>query len=133
MNAFIKFNRGMLKMPLHWQLWLMLLVTANVVTPFFFLHHVEALVVLGTFVASMTLMTLLTARFGFTRIVGLGHILWIPMLAFLSTRLGDIPAVDAFGIWIRALFVLNGVSLAIDAVDVFRYIAGDRAETVVGI
>ena len=31
MKAFIKFNRGMLKMPLHWQLWLMLLVAANLV------------------------------------------------------------------------------------------------------
>ena len=113
MKAFIRFNKGMLKMPLHWQLWLMLLVTANVVTPFFFLHRLEARVVLGTILASMTLMTLLTARFGFTRIVGLGHILWIPMLAFLLTRLGGIPAVDAFGVWIRALFVLNGLSLVI--------------------
>ncbi len=133
MKAFIKFNKGMLKMPLHWQLWLMLMLTANVVTPLFFLHHVEALVVLGTILASMTLMTLLTARFGFTRIVGLGHILWIPMLAFLFTRLGGIPVSDAFGIWIRALFVLNGISLVIDAVDVIRYIAGERQETVPGL
>ena len=133
MKAFIKFNKGMLKMPLHWQLWLMLLITANVVTPLFFLHHVESLVVLGTILASMTLMTVLTARFGFTRIVGLGHILWIPMLAFLFTRLGDIPASDAFGIWIRALFVLNGISLVIDAADVIRYIAGERRETVPGL
>ncbi len=133
MKAFIKFNKGMLKMPLHWQLWLMLMLTANGVTPLFFLHHVEALVVLGAILASVTLMTLLTARFGFTRIVGLGHILWIPMLAFLFTRLGDIPASDAFGIWIRTLFVLNGISLAIDAVDVIRYIAGERRETVPGL
>ena len=133
MKAFIKFNKGMLKMPLHWQIWLMLLVTANVVTPFFFLHRLEARVVLGTILASMTLMTLLTARFGFTRIVGLGHILWIPMLAFLLTRLGGIPAVDAFGVWIRALFVLNGISLVIDAVDAIRYIAGERRETVAGL
>jgi len=133
MKAFLKFNKGMLKMPLHWQLWLMLLVTANVVTPFFFLHRLEARVVLGTILASMTLMTLLTARFGFTRIVGLGHILWIPMLAFLLARLGGTPAVDAFGVWIRALFVLNGVSLVIDAADVIRYIAGERSETVPGL
>ena len=133
MKAFIKFNKGMLKLPLHWQLWLVLLVTANVVTPFFFLHRPEARVVLGTILASMTLMTLLTARFGFTRIVGLGHILWIPMLALLFTRLGDIPAIDAFGIWIRALFALNGLSLVIDAADVIRYIAGERGETVPGL
>ena len=133
MKAFIKFNKGMMKMPLHWQLWLVLLVTANIVTPFFFLHRLEARVVLGTILASMTLMMMLTARFGFTRIVGLGHILWIPMLAFLYTKLGDIPAADAFGIWIRALFVLNGLSLVIDAADVIRYIAGGRSETVPGL
>ena len=92
MNAFIRFNRGMLKMPLQWQLWVMLLVAANLVAALFFLRRLEAQVVLGTFGASMILMTLLTGRFGFTRIVGLGHILWIPMLAFLFTRLGDIPA-----------------------------------------
>ena len=130
MRAFIKFNRGVLKMPLHWQLWLMLLVTANAVAPFFFLQHVEARVVLVMFLASIALMTFLTARFGFTRIVGLGHILWVPMLAFLFTRLGDIPASDAFGIWIRILFVLNGISLVIDTADAIRYISGDREETV---
>ena len=97
MNAFIKFNKGILKMPFHWQLWLMVLVTANVVAPLFFLHRMEAQVVLATILASLTLMTLLTARFGFSCIVGLGHILWIPMLAFLMTRLGNIPAGDAFG------------------------------------
>ena len=130
MNAFVKFNRGILKMPLHWQLWLMLLVAANMVAPLFFLHHLESQMVLGTMLASMALMTFLTARFGFTRILGLGHILWVPMLAYLFTRLGDIPTTDAFGVWMRALIVLNSLSLVIDAVDVIRYIAGDRGETV---
>ena len=120
-------------MPLHWQLWVMLLAAANLVAALFFLHRLETQVVLGTFGASMVLMTLLTGRFGFTRIVGLGHILWIPMLVFLFIRLGDIPVSDAFGIWIRALFLLNGISLVIDAMDAIRYIAGDRRETVPGL
>ena len=47
--------------------------------------------------------------------------------------MGDLPGDDAFGIWIQALIVLNSVSLVIDAVDVIRYIAGDRAETVAGL
>ncbi len=133
MKAFIKFNKGMIKMPMHWQAWLMLLVLANAITPLFFLRHLEAQVVLGTMLASVTLMTSLTARFGFTRILGLGHILWVPMLGFLLARLGQIPPSDAYGIWIRALIVLNSVSLGIDAADVIRYIAGDRAETVPGL
>ena len=133
MYAFMKFNRGMLKMPLQWQLWVILLVAANMLAPMFFLNHLESQVVLGTFLASMVLMVFLTSRFGFTRIVGLGHILWVPMLAFLLTRLGGIPANDAFGVLIRALIVLNGMSLVIDAVDIFRYVAGERQETVPGL
>ena len=133
MNAFLKFNRGLLMLPVQWQLWVMLLVAANVVVPLFFLQHQEAQVVLVATLASMALMTYLTGRFGFTRIIGLGHIVWVPMLAFLLTRLGDVPATDAFGIWIRALFVLNGMSLVIDAVDAIRYFSGDRQETVPGL
>ncbi len=130
MKAFIKLNRGVLKMPVGWQLWLMLLVTANLAASLFFLYRLEAQVVLGTMLASMTLMTLLTSRFGFTRILGLGHILWVPMLAFLFTRLGGIPANDAYGIWIRILFVLNGMSLVFGALDVMRFMSGDRAEMI---
>ena len=133
MNAFLKFNKGMLKMRLHWQLWVMLLVAANMIAPIVFLDHLESQVVLATFVASMLLMTFLTSRFGFTRIVGLGHVLWIPMLGFLFTRLGSIPTSDAFGVSIQALFVLNGISLLIDAVDVTRYVAGERQELVPGL
>ena len=133
MNAFIKLNRGMLKMPIPSRIWLMLLVTANMVAPLFFVQHVEARVVLVTIVASMLLMTWLTARFGFTRILGLGHIFWIPMLAFLFIRLGEIPASEPLGIWIRALFLLNVASLVIDTADVTRYIGGDRKETVPGL
>ncbi len=130
MRAFIKFNKGMLKMPVHWQLWLVLLVTANLLIPLFFLARVEARVVVATLAASVTLTTALTGRYGFTRILGLGHVLWIPLLYFLWTRLDTMPANDAFGIWIRALMALNALSLVIDCIDVARYVAGDRAETI---
>ena len=53
-------------MSLHWQLWVILLVAANLVAALFFLHRLEAQVVLGTILASTILMTFLTARFGFT-------------------------------------------------------------------
>ena len=133
MNAFIKLNRGILKMPVPWLIWLMFLVTANMVAPLFFLQHAEAQVVLATLMASMLLMTWLTARFGFTRILGLGHILWIPLLAFLFTRLGEFPASEPLGIWIRTLIVLNAASLVIDTADVIRFIAGDRKESIPGL
>ncbi len=133
MRAFIKFNKGMLKLPVHWQLWLLLLITVNLLIPLFFLARIEAQVVVVTLAASMTLMTALTGRYGFTRILGLGHLLWIPLLYFLWTRLDAVPANDAFGIWIRVLMALNAVSLIIDGIDVTRYLAGDRKESVKGL
>ncbi len=133
LRAFLKFNKGMLKMPIQWQLWLMVLVAANMIAPLFFLGHLEARVVLGTIMASMAFMTFLTYRFGFTRILGLGHVLWLPMLPFLLLRLSNTPADDGFGIWLRVLLVLNSLSLILDTVDVIRYIGGDRRETVPGL
>ena len=133
MNAFVKFNKGLLQMPVHWQLWLMLLIAGNLIVPLFFISQVEAQVVVGAFLASMIIMTLLTGLSGFTRLLGLGHILWIPLLYFLWTRLGQNPADSSFGIWIRVLMTLNGASLVIDTVDVIRYIGGDREETVAGL
>ncbi len=133
MRAFIKFHKGIMKMPIHWQLWLMLLVAANMITPLFFLDRIEARVVLGAVLLGMMLMVLLTAWSGFTRLLGLGHIFWIPLLIFLAMRLEQIPTGDFFGLWIRTLIGLNAASLILDAADVVRYLAGDRAETVKGL
>ncbi len=62
MHAFVRFNRGILKMPVQWRLWLMLLITANLVMPLFFLGHLEAQVVVGAFLASAILMMIMLAR-----------------------------------------------------------------------
>ena len=74
MNAFIKFNKGVMRAPIYVRLWLMLLVFSNLIVPLFYLHRVEAQVVLGAFLASVILMTGLTGLSGFTRLIGLGHI-----------------------------------------------------------
>ena len=133
MNTFIKFNKGLLKMPFGVRLWLMLLIAINMVVPLFYFDRLEAQVILGALFASMMLMLIITARTGFTRLLGLGHILWLPLLFFLWSQLDQIPADDFFGSWVRALMVVNAVSLVIDSIDVSRYIAGDREETVKGL
>ncbi len=133
MNALIKFHKGMFRYPTPVLVWLMVLVAANLAFPLLFLDRLEAQVVLVTFLASLALLIILTARFGFMRILGLGHILWIPLLVFLWSRLQSIPAEGLYGIWIRILMVLNGTSLVIDTWDVIRYLKGDRKEIVEGL
>ena len=133
MRSFIKFNKGFLKMPLHWQPWLLLLVTLNLIIPLFFLGQIEAQVVLATMLLNVVVMTLLTGITGFTRLLGLGHFPWFVLLYFLWTRLEQVPAGDFFGNWIRVLMLVNALSLILDVVDVARYMAGAREETVAGL
>ena len=64
MNAFVKFNKGMMKMPMGWQVWLMVLVAHNMIVPLFYFGRLEAQVVFVTLLASMGLMTLITAKRG---------------------------------------------------------------------
>ncbi len=130
MRAFLKFNKGILQMPLPWRLWMVLLVALNLVVPLFFFDRLEAQLVLVTMAISMFLMTGLTAFSGFSRLLGLGHIAWIPLVVFLGTRLSEVPASDLYGMWLRVLLVANCLSLVIDLVEVIRYAAGDREETV---
>ena len=133
MLAFWKFNIGMMRMPAPVRLWLLLLITANLIVPLFFLGRLEAQIVTATLLASVVLMTALTALSGFTRLLGLGHVLWFPLLWFLWTRLDQIPADMFFGVWLRVVMTLNALSLVIDTADVIRYIAGDREETIKGL
>ena len=60
MHAFMRFNQGLLAMPLHLQAWVLLLISVNLVTPFLFLEHLEAQAVLAAGALGMVLMTALT-------------------------------------------------------------------------
>ena len=133
MNAFIRFNKGMLNSPGPVRIWLMALVGVNMVAPLFFISHLEAQVTLVAMISGAMFMTFLTGRFGFSRILGLGHILWIPLVIWLSFRLTQTPIEQKLGIWMLSLIILNSLSLLIDTADVFRYLAGDRKETVEGL
>ena len=129
-KAFLDFNRGVFKMPIYAQLWQALMMIVNGVVPLFFLGRVEAQATLGIFLMSVLLMIALTALSGFSRLLGAGHFLWFILLGLLWTRLDQIPADNFFGLWIRALILINAISLVIDVVEVVRYALGDHAETV---
>ena len=132
-DGIVQFNRAVFKMPIPWRIWMLLLMAVNMIVPLFFLGHIEARVVLVTMIVSAALMMAMTGKFGFTRILGLGHVLWIPLVFYLWTRLGEHPTNEPFGLWICLVIILNSLSLVLDTIDVTRYIRGDRAETVQGL
>ena len=128
MNALSRFVSGLLASPLWVKLWLLALGAVNMLVPLFYLARPEAQLVLATFVAGFALLVVLTARFGFTRILGLGHILWIPLVLWLVGRVDAYPVTETYGLWLRSVIVLNSISLVIDITDVVRYLRGERTE-----
>jgi hypothetical protein len=130
MNAFIKFNRGMFRLPIAVRLWLLLLMTVNLLVPVIYFQRSEAQITVLTFFASFLLMLLITRISGLTRLLGMGHVLWIPLGLFLTSRLDFIPVDDAYGIWVRSVIVLNSISLVLDLFDVIRFARGERSEII---
>jgi hypothetical protein len=129
-DVLTKFPKGVLKLPLAVQVWLGVLMMANAVVPMFFLGHREAQVVLAVFMVSAASMMMLAHVVGFNRLLGLGHVLWIPLLLYLWSRMGGHPAAEPYGAWMRIVMLLNAASLVADAWDVIRYARGERAEIV---
>lgn len=106
-----------------WVTWLMVVNTASVL---FVRRRVEARWVLAAWLVNFALMSGLFAAFGFTRILGLAHVVvWTPLLVYLWRRSPGAQGGGVFTSWIVALFVSNAISVSIDYVDVARYLLGD--------
>ena len=127
MKAMIDFFRTMMTLPTPWVGWVISLMVVNMVIPLFYLETLEGRVVLACAVFGALLQTAIFSSKGFVRLLGIGHIAWVPMVAWLWTRLAIAPAGSLFGYWLIATIVLVSVSLLIDAADVIRYLRGERS------
>ncbi len=126
MKAMIDFLRTMLTLPKPWIAWVILLMMANMILPLFYLGTPEGKVVLGAAVFGAILQTAIFSAKGFVRLLGIGHIAWVPMVYWIWTRLDLAPAGSLFRYWLLTTIVLVILSLLIDATDVIRYFRGER-------
>lgn len=110
-------------LPRIWGVWL---VAVNLGC-LLFIMHVEAQVVLATTIVAVAAQTLIYQRIGFTRILGSTHILWLPMFAWIATRLDTIKSAPELAHWLAVLLITNLVSAAIDTCDAIRFVRGERA------
>jgi hypothetical protein len=125
----LKFSIALMSMPFPWNAWIGLLLAANLAAPLFFLPRAEAIVALVAVNLGAVIMAAIHARLGFVRLLGIGHIFWVPMVIWFAVRIGQ-PDVDgSFAVWLAAVVVLNGLSLVLDVLDVIRYWRGERAPT----
>lgn len=121
------FVRGILTLAWPWWVWLGVLLAVNFIGPLLFFGSLEAKVVLAALALAAAIQFVIVARLGYVRLLGAGHIVaWVPMLLWLVPRLAVVGSGTLFGRWLVAVAAVDLASLAIDFVDVGRYLAGDR-------
>jgi len=130
LEALADFMRGVKGMPTFWRMWLNVLMLFNFILPIFLIFHLEAQLTLVAAILNLLIGVYLCKLQGFTRLLGLMHVFWIPLVIFLWTRHAAIPTLSFFGLWIRGVIVLNIISLVIDATDIVRYLLGDRKSAI---
>ena len=108
------------------RLWNVWLVGVNAAC-LFFISHIEAQIVLAVTGAAVAAQTVIYGRIGFTRVLGVVHIMWVPMFMWLASRIDLVMANPSLAQWLEILFVTNLISMVIDAIDVTRFLRGERA------
>ena len=126
LKTMIGFMKTMMLLPKPGLAWMGLLIGVNMVVPLYFIRTLEAKVVLAAMICGLLIMTAVFGAKGFVRLLGIGHIAWVPMIPWLINRLDNTTFQSFFGYWLAAIIILNFLSLIIDGIDVLRYIKGER-------
>ena len=114
----LRFVIELLQQPLRVSLWVLFLMLVNMASLVFWQEAVAQLIFMN-FLASAMLMMGLYSRYGFTKILGLGHVPWIPLLAYVVMQ---IPAAEAsFKRYLLILSVSMVISLVLDTIDVWTH------------
>ncbi len=115
-----------LRESLELRLWVFWMMAVNL-GALFFIKRVEARWALAGFICAAILMETLVAVNGYNRLLGTGHLVfWTPAILAIWRRRAEWPKDGAFPIWVKTLLLTNCASLIIDAIDVVRYVLGDR-------
>lgn len=106
-----------------WGAWL---IAVNAVA-LLFITQIEAQVTLGAVGLVLLAQALIYQRKRFIRVLGVTHVVWVPMLAWIALRLDTLPEGEtSFHLWLITLIATNAVSLVIDTWDATRFVLGER-------
>lgn len=114
-----RFITALLKRPLYEVTWVFYMMVINLAAVFFW-EELLAKVIVFVFLISSMLMMGLYSKFGFTKILGLGHILWLPLVFYIGYSL--MFAEGFYFTYLLVLLITNSISLVIDGYDVWTYL-----------
>ena len=119
-----RFFVELIQQPVWIPVWVLILMIVNVASVGFW-NESLAKVIFAAFMLSAMLMMGLYSRFGFEKALGLGHILWLPLLIYV---LMEIPAgSDTFKGYLIVWSIFTVLSLVFDVVDVWKYFTSRKS------
>ncbi|MFD2178331.1 hypothetical protein [Veronia pacifica] len=126
----VNFLRGIFKMPLIWQAWMLVLLTVNGIIPIFFLPHHLAVITLTAMISGLFIGFVLAEVHGFTKLLGIMHGPWIPLfiLQCYSLWSGGENISGTLFLWLVASTVITFSSLVLDVLDVVAFTRGNRTD-----
>ena len=121
-------NEHLFASPTWLLIWINILGIVNFGAIIFAIKDWRARFVLIAMILNIVIMSALFAQYGYTRILGLSHVIvWTPLLAYLWKNRKAYPERVWTGRYIMLVLVINGISLFVDYIDVIRYLLSDRA------
>lgn len=121
--------RSFLGLPLWVQVWMTVLIGTNLAA----FWMLDTAVGFWTAVALVVMMAfngpMMVIQAGMTRLLSIPHFVWLPLAVYILYRLFGPEPIDRdsaeFG-YAVAVFAVNGISLAFDVYESYRWLRGDR-------
>lgn len=119
----LNFFTELLAQPKIVVVWVGYLMMANMASLLFWEIELSR-IIFFTFLASSMLMMTLYSFFGFKKILGLGHILWVPLLFYIFSNL--LITTGFFHSYLLVLSISILISLFFDVIDVYKFFESIR-------
>jgi len=118
----------MLSQPIWLVIWIAIMVGIHIVAVPLAFKDMRPRVMVIAMLLNAVFMSALFSKFGYTRILGLSHIIfWTPVLIYLWKTKDVHPERIWIGRFIRVSMAIIFISLLFDYIDVIRYVMGDHA------
>lgn len=128
-QRFLASNRSFMRLPLWVRLWIVFGLGSVNAAALFMMHWPTgywASLALAVVVVLNLPMVLIQQGYG--RALAIPHLIaWIPLCAFAATRLISDDASDGERTYAALLLGVNGISIAFDLLDSWRWLRGERA------
>ncbi len=129
MEIFERFYQDVLTRSPEWKLiWLQVLGGTLSISILFGLFRHEARAIVFGVLMGLAMTLLVYSQFGFTRIIGVGQILfWTPTVFYMASLQGTATVSKTwFGRWLWLAIAAMAVTLVLSYSDLVQYMMGDR-------